>query len=78
MKKRNWIYLWVIGNLILLIRFFIDGYLIQCVPCIPDVPCQPCRTKFAEDIWIYFLIWNLLAVVVYVIIKKTHANNVYN
>ena len=76
-KEIRIIYIWTIGNILLLIRYLIDPLLILCEPCIPDYPCLPCRTEFAKVIWIYFLIWNLLAGIIFLIIKKkTFANNV--
>ena len=76
--KLQIIFIWILGNKVLLVRFLIDSFLIQCEPCIPDYPCPPCRTEFAKDIWVYFLIWNVLIGVVFLIKKKkTYANDVY-
>jgi hypothetical protein len=80
MKNKNRIVsIWILGNIFLLVRFLIDPFLILCEPCISGYPCPPCRTEFAKDIWIYFLIWNVLVGIVFIIKKKkTYANNVQN
>lgn len=68
--KSKKIYIWVFGNAFLLIRFLIDSFLIQCEPCAPNYPCPPCRTEFAKGIWIYFLVWNLLAGIIFILKSK--------
>lgn len=78
-NKKRIIYIWILGNIVLIGRFLIDPFLIQCEPCIPGYPCPPCLTEFAKNIWIYFLIWNVLVGIVFIIKKKkTQANTVHN
>lgn len=76
-NKKRIIYILILGNIFLLGRFLIDPFLILCEPCISGYPCPPCRTEFAKNIWIYFLILNVLVGILFIIKKeKTHANTV--
>jgi hypothetical protein len=77
MKKQTKILIWVFGNLFLCGKYFLDKYSIQCEPCPPDIFCPPCQTEFMRNFIIYLIIWNVIAVLFWIISnrKKTGANN---
>ena len=75
MKRGNWIYIWVLVNALLIIRYLVDPFLIVCVPCIPDAPCSPCRTDMAANIWSYLLLWNALSAVFYLVLQFSGRSN---
>lgn len=52
----------VLGNLSLLGKYFFDKMSIQCEPCLPHSTCPPCQTDFMSRIWIYLLVWNIIAI----------------
>jgi hypothetical protein len=62
--------LWVAGNIALVGKYYWDATSIQCEPCPPSGPCPPCETDFMSNVWMYFLCWNLLAIVLLWIVKK--------
>jgi len=72
---KKWIIevIWILGNLLLIIKYFIDKTHIQCEPCIDINNCPPCQTDFMRDFWIYLAIFNIL-VVVGLIIKKINGS----
>ncbi len=68
---KRWIILiiWIVGNLILILKYSIDKIDIRCEPCIDVNNCPPCQTDFMRDFWIYAAIFNIL-VIIGLIIKK--------
>lgn len=68
---KKWIIeiIWIVGNLILILKYFIDKIGIRCEPCIDANNCPPCQTDFMRDFWIYAAIFNIL-IIFGLIIKK--------
>lgn len=68
---KKWIieFTWIVGNLILILKYFIDKISIRCEPCIDANNCPPCQTDFMRDFWIYTMIFNIL-IIIGLIIKK--------
>jgi hypothetical protein len=69
---KKWIIetIWIIGNIILILKYFIDKCTIRCEPCIDINNCPPCQTDFMRDFWIYTTIFNLL-IIIGLIVNKT-------
>ena len=68
----NWIIetIWIIGNIMLILKYFIDKSTIRCEPCVNINNCPPCQTDFMRDFWIYTTIFNLL-IIIGLIVNKT-------
>ena len=68
----NWIIetIWIIGNIMLILKYFIDKSTIRCEPCVNINNCPPCQTDFMRDFWIYTTIFNLL-IIIGLIVSKT-------
>ncbi len=68
---KDWIIeiIWIAGNFVLILKYFIDKIGIRCEPCIDVNNCPPCQTDFMRDIWIYAAIFNIL-IIIGMIIKK--------
>ena len=68
---KRWIVeiIWIVGNLVLILQYFIDKISIRCEPCIDVINCPPCQTDFMRDFWIYAVIFNIL-IIIGLIIKK--------
>ena len=73
-SKYRVLFIWLFGNILLVGRLLIDPFLIYCEPCILGYQCPPCQTEFAKQIWIYFLIWNLLVGIVFLTMKKKNVH----
>lgn len=68
---RNWIIeiIWIAGNLILILKYYIDKIGLACEPCLDVDDCPPCQTDYMRDFWIYLAIFNVL-IIIGLIIKK--------
>ena len=63
----------VIVNLIIVGKYFFDKFSIQCEPCLPNESCPPCQTDYMANIWVYLIIWNLVALgcgLIFMILKN--------
>jgi hypothetical protein len=75
MKKSRLFYIiGTFGNLLLLFKYYLEMNSINCEPCLPDAPCPPCRTDFMENFWTYFIIWNAIGFVYFVLRKRTRTD----
>lgn len=74
--KGSLFYIFIIGNILLLARFLVDPLLIACEPCLTNTNCLPCRTEFAKKIWIYFITYNILIGILFIIKKKQLLNKI--
>lgn len=62
---KKWIIeiIWILGNLVLILKYFIDKLTVRCEPCIDVNNCPPCQTDFIRDIWMYIAVFNILIVI---------------
>jgi len=60
----------LIGNLILVSKYFIDKATICCEPCIDPNDCPPCQTDFMKYFWYYFIVFNTLIIIGLIIKRK--------
>ena len=67
--------IWILGNLVLTGKYFLDKRSIQCEPCLPNTACPPCQTDFMAGIWTYLLVWSLGAVALGLIWMKVKKKN---
>ena len=59
-KSRIFELIWLATNLLLIGKYFLDKFTIQCEPCIDLNDCPPCQTDFMKNFWLYMLILNLV------------------
>jgi len=59
-KSRIFELIWLATNLLLIGKYFLDKFTIQCEPCIDLNDCPPCQTDFMKKFWLYMLILNLV------------------
>jgi|UPI00047B2730 hypothetical protein len=63
-RKKAFIIIWIVVNLILVLIYFRDCYGIQCEPCLSEADCPPCQTDFMASFWWYLIIWNIAMVII--------------
>jgi len=66
--------IWIGGNLILILKYFIDKIEIRCEPCIDVNNCPPCQTDFMKDFWIYIAIFSMIIIVGLIVKKIIHGS----
>jgi len=71
MKLRRIVVLvWILLNILLVAKYFIDSYGIRCEPCMEDFPCPPCETDYMKNIFKYIIGWNMFLGVAYLLARK--------
>lgn len=65
--------IWIIGNLLLIGKYFFDKASIQCEPCLTS-DCPACETDYMKYFWIYIIVWNLLGLLLELITRKKSWN----
>lgn len=63
-NKKRILILWIVGNIILTIKYIFDSMMIKCEPCPTTLSCPPCQTVYMKNIGWYLLIWNLVLVLI--------------
>jgi hypothetical protein len=63
LKKLTTERVWLTGNTLLILKYWLDKNGIQCEPCVPHSYCPPCQTDFMEEFWFYMTLFNALTVV---------------
>lgn len=61
----KYIFVWMFGNLILLIAYQFEKITLRCGPCIPNEPCLPCETNFMRNVHWCFVAWSALVFAIY-------------
>ena len=59
-KNRIFELIWLATNLLLIGKYFLDKFTIQCEPCVDLNDCPPCQTDFMKNFWLYMLILNIV------------------
>lgn len=73
-RRKAVIFIWFVVDLILVINYYLDASTIKCEPCLPELNCTPCQTTFMANFWLFFIIWNVLMMIVSLTIPKTSTN----
>jgi len=67
--------LWLVVNVLLLGKYYIDSIGIRCEPCLPGYYCPPCETRFMKNVWLYTAVWNFTvagSLVIMISFSKKH------
>lgn len=72
-RRKAVIIIWFVVDLILVINYYLDASTIKCEPCLPELNCTPCQTTFMANFWLFFIIWNVLMMIVLIALKKLNS-----
>ena len=66
----------LVGNFAITAMYLFDMNSIVCEPCSPDEKCPPCATEFMQNVKRYYLIWNLVLILILSLLqlKRTKQN----
>jgi hypothetical protein len=58
-QKKRLNLVWILANILVVLRYIVDPLFIDCEPCLPGEPCPPSHTDFVRAFWLILIITNV-------------------